>query len=146
MVIKGCRFLCGFARITTRSRRPTIGYITRGRGCRSTGWTVESGGFWTRSGLASWVDPSSTSGPASYPVEIWVEGVDRPGLFADVTGAISGVGANILSAAARRQPDGSATITSVFETHNLKELQEILNRIRQVKGINSVHRVFGRVR
>lgn len=124
---------------------PVIGYITRGRGvsvhrmdCPSLRDYADKERFIE----ASWLDVSE----ASYPVEIWVEGVDRPGLFADVTTAISGIGANILSAAARREPDGSATVTSVFETHNLQELQETLARIRQVKGINTVSRVFGRVR
>ncbi len=128
---------------------PIIGYITRGRGVSVHRMDCPSlAGFADKERFieASWVDPQLATNPASYPVEIWVEGADRPGLFADVTSAISGIGANILSAAARRQPDGSATITSVFETHNLKELQETLNRIRQVKGITSVNRVFGRVR
>ncbi len=128
---------------------PIIGYVTRGRGVSVHRMNCPSlMGFADKERFieASWVDPQAASGQASYPVEIWIEGVDRPGLFADVTGTISGSGANILSAAARGQPDGSATVTIVFETHNLKELQEILNRIRQIKGISSVHRVFGRVR
>ena len=113
-----------------------IGYITRGRGvsvhrinCPSLRTYADKERFIE----ASWMDESES--PLSYPVEIWVEGIDRPGLFADVTTAISGIGANILSAAAKRQPDGSATVTSVFETHNLRELEETLARIRQVKGI-----------
>ncbi|MGI6632798.1 MAG: RelA/SpoT family protein [Bacillota bacterium] len=124
-----------------------IGYITRGRGvsvhrinCPSLRTYADKERFIE----ASWMDESES--PLSYPVEIWVEGIDRPGLFADVTTAISGIGANILSAAAKRQPDGSATVTSVFETHNLRELEETLARIRQVKGISSVNRVFGRAR
>lgn len=128
---------------------PIIGYVTRGRGvsvhrmdCPSLAGLADKERFIE----ASWVDPQSSASQASYPVEVWIEGVDRTGLFSEVTGAVSSSGSNILSASAKRQPDGSATITIVFETHNLKELQDILNRIRQIKGINSVHRVFGKVR
>jgi GTP pyrophosphokinase len=128
---------------------PIIGYVTRGRGVsvhRMDCPSLMSFADKERFIEASWVEPQTASSQASYPVEVWIEAVDRPGLFAEVTGAISGIGANILSAAAKRQPDGSATITSVFETHNLKELQETLNRIRQIKGITSVNRVLGRAR
>lgn len=123
---------------------PIIGYVTRGRGvsvhridCPSLLAYTDKERFIE----ASWVK----AGEATYPVEIAIEGYDRPGLFADVTSVIASMGANILSASAKGQPEGGAKVTATFEIHNLGELEEALSRIRQIKGITSVARVFGRV-
>lgn len=123
---------------------PIIGYITRGRGvsvhridCPSLRAYTDKERFIE----ASWVKAVD----ASYPVEIAVEGYDRPGMFADVTSVIAGVGSNILSASAKGQPDqGAARINVIFEIHNLEELEEVMSRMKQVKGVTSVARVFGR--
>jgi len=124
---------------------PIIGYITRGRGvsvhridCPSLRSYTDKERFIE----ASWVRAVD----AAYPVEITLEGQDRRGLFADVTSVIAGLGANILAASAKGQPDGIARVNATFEIHDLAELEEALSRIRQVKGITSVARVFGRIR
>ena len=125
---------------------PIIGYITRGRGvsvhridCPSLSDYTDKERFIE----ASWVQADDTA----YPVEIAIEGHDRPGMFADVTSVIAGVGANILSASAKGQPDrGAARINTVFEIHNLDELEEVITRMKQVKGVTSVSRVTGRTR
>jgi guanosine-3',5'-bis(diphosphate) 3'-pyrophosphohydrolase len=125
---------------------PIIGYITRGRGvsvhrldCPSLRDFADKERFIE----ASWLKADDSA----YPVEILIEGHDRPGMFADVTSVIAGVGANILSAKAKGQPDsGAARINTVFEIHNLGELEEVISRIKQVKGVTSVCRVAGRTR
>ena len=77
---------------------------------------------------------------AAFPAEIAVSGLDRPGLFADVTSAISGLGANILSASAKGLPNGEARVDVVLEIRDLEELEATLSKIRQVKGITDVDR------
>lgn len=122
-----------------------IGYITRGRGvsvhrldCPSLRTYTDKERFIE----ASWEETVE----ASYPVEISVEGLDRPGLFADVTAVIAGKGANILNAQARGQLDGGARVSTVFEIHNLDELEDILSHMRQVRGVTKVTRAFRRGR
>jgi len=124
---------------------PIIGYVTRGRGVtvhRLDCPTLE--GYQDRERFieAAW---EKTDG-VSYPVEILVEGQDRPGLFADVTSIIADLGANILNASAKGQVDGRAKISITFEIHNLDELKKASSGIRQVRGIDRVQRVFGRIR
>ncbi len=118
-----------------------IGYITRGRGvsvhrldCPSLKTYADKERFIE----ASWEEATQ----ASYPVEISVEGLDRPGLFADVTAVIAGKGANILKAQARGQAGGGASVSTVFEIHNLEELEDILSTMRQIRGVTRVSRAF----
>ncbi len=122
-----------------------IGYITRGRGvsvhrldCPSLSAYADKERFIE----ATWADVEETS----FPAEIAVDGVDRPGLFADVTAVMAGLGVNILSASAKGQASGNARVNITFEIHDLKELEEAVYRIRRVKGITSVSRTFGRTR
>lgn len=116
-----------------------IGYITRGRGVSVHRLDCPSLSFYPdkeRFIEASWVKVDE----AAFPADISVSGVDRPGLFADVTSAISGLGANILSASAKGLPNGEARVDVTLEIRDLEELETALNRIRQVKGITGVDR------
>ncbi len=124
---------------------PIIGYITRGRGVSVHRLDCPSLRSYTdkeRFIEASWVEVEE----ASFPVEIAVQGADRPGLFAEVTSVIAGLGANILSASAKGQPSGDAKVDITFEIHDLSELEQAFKSIRQIKGITSVNRAFGRLR
>ncbi len=116
-----------------------IGYITRGRGVsvhRLDCPSLSSYSDKERFIEASWIKVDE----AAFPAEIAVSGLDRPGLFADVTSAISGLGTNILSAAAKGLPNGEARVDVVLEIRDLQELEAALNKIRQVKGITGVDR------
>jgi guanosine-3',5'-bis(diphosphate) 3'-pyrophosphohydrolase len=122
-----------------------IGYITRGRGvsvhridCPSLQAYTDKERFIE----ASWIEVKE----AAFPVEIAVEGTDRPGLFADITSVIAKLGANILSASAKGQPNGEARVEITFEIHDVSELEEVFGRIGQIKDITSVSRAFGRPR
>ena len=118
---------------------PIIGYITRGRGVsvhRLDCPSLETYSDKERFIEASWIKLAE----AAFPAEIVVNGLDRPGLFADVTSAISGLGANILSASAKGLPNGEARVDVLLEIHDLEELEEALNKIRQIKGITGVDR------
>jgi len=124
---------------------PIIGYITRGRGVtihRLDCPTLDSLTDTERFIEASWEFEIR----ASYPVEILVEGEDRPGLFAAVTSVIANLGSNIINATARGQPDGTARITIQFEIHDLNELRKVVSEIRQIDDITAVSRVFGKGR
>ncbi|MGB4432492.1 MAG: bifunctional (p)ppGpp synthetase/guanosine-3',5'-bis(diphosphate) 3'-pyrophosphohydrolase [Bacillota bacterium] len=121
---------------------PIIGYITRGRGV-----TVHRIGCPTIQTLKDEERFIEVSWEAevigSYPVEILVEGYDRPGLFADVMAAIANVGSNISKATAEADSDGIARISAKFDIHDLDELKKLVADIRRIKGIISVDRAFG---
>jgi guanosine-3',5'-bis(diphosphate) 3'-pyrophosphohydrolase len=124
---------------------PIIGYITRGRGVtvhRLDCPTLMSLTDTERFIEASW----ETEVRASYPAEILIEGVDRPGLFAEITSVIAEMGSNITNATARGNPEGTARITIQFETHDLDEFKKVVASIRQIDGIIGVRRVFGKGR
>jgi guanosine-3',5'-bis(diphosphate) 3'-pyrophosphohydrolase len=145
VVVKGMRdFLVRLARCCNPVPGDSIiGYITRGRGvsvhrldCPSLK-TFEDKERYIE---VSWIK----SVKASYPVELSISGSDRPGLFADVTSVLASLGTNISNASAKGEPDGNATVKITFEIHDLDELAEVVNKIKQIKGITHVDRVLGR--
>lgn len=122
-----------------------IGYITRGRGVtihRLDCPTISTYADKERFIEVTWEKEVR----ASYPVEILIECQDRPGLFADITSVIAGMGFNIVQASAKGQPDGSARVNILFEIHNLKEFEDAVTRMRQIRGVQRVTRVFKRSR
>lgn len=122
---------------------PIIGYITRGRGV--TVHRLDCPMLQSLTDTERFIETSWESEvEASYPVEILVEGNDRPGLFAEITSVIAGLGSNITNATARGQSDGIAKITILFEIHDLNELRKVVSEIKTIKGIIAVSRVFGR--
>lgn len=147
IVVKGMKdFLVRLARCCNPvPGDPIIGYITRGRGVtvhRLNCPVLQGYKDKERFIEVSW----ERTVEASYPVGILIEGQDRPGLFADVTSVIAGLGANILNASARGRADGTAKISILFEIHDLDELKKVTADIRRIKGISKVNRVFSRVR
>ena len=124
---------------------PIIGYITRGRGV--TVHRLDCPTLMSLTDTERFIETAwQTEVRASYPVEILVEGVDRPGLFAEITSVIADMGSNITNATARGRPDGTGTINIQFETHDLDELKKVVAGIRQIEGIITVKRVFGKGR
>ncbi|PYM20443.1 MAG: GTP pyrophosphokinase [Candidatus Rokuibacteriota bacterium] len=82
--------------------------------------------------------------PAKRPVKIAVYiGNDRPGLLAEITGAISSRNGNITKAEVTVTDDRRGTNTFVIEVADLRQLQEIMGAIRQVSDVAAVERVRG---
>jgi len=119
---------------------PIIGYITRGRGVsvhRLDCPSLENFKDRERFVEVSWDENSQ----GAYPSSVEVRAHDRPGLFADITGILARAGANILSASAKGNSDGSAFINVTFETHDLEELKRLTKQMRDVRGVTEVRRV-----
>jgi GTP pyrophosphokinase len=82
--------------------------------------------------------------PAKRPVRIAVYiGNDRPGLLAEITGAISARNGNITRAEVNVTDDRRATNTFVIEVADLRQLQDIMGAIRKVPDVVNVERVRG---
>jgi guanosine-3',5'-bis(diphosphate) 3'-pyrophosphohydrolase len=84
------------------------------------------------------------SEPAKRPVRIAVYiGRDRPGLLAEITTAISSCHGNITKADITVTDDRKGINHFVVEVEDLKQLQAIMQAIREVKDVINVERVRG---
>ncbi|MBI2219092.1 MAG: bifunctional (p)ppGpp synthetase/guanosine-3',5'-bis(diphosphate) 3'-pyrophosphohydrolase [Candidatus Rokubacteria bacterium] len=82
--------------------------------------------------------------PAKRPVRIAVYiGNDRPGLLAEITGAISSRNGNITKAEVIVTDDRRGTNNFVIEVADLRQLQDIMRAIRDVRDVVNVERVRG---
>ena len=121
-----------------------VGFITRGRGL-----TVHARDCLTvaknvldkeRLVAVEW----EGSDPAKRPVRIAVYiGRDRPGLLAEITTAISSCKGNITKADITVTEDRKGINNFVVEVEDLKQLQAIMQAIREVKDVINVERVRG---
>jgi GTP diphosphokinase / guanosine-3',5'-bis(diphosphate) 3'-diphosphatase len=121
-----------------------VGFITRGRGL-----TVHARDCLTvaqnvldkeRLVAVEW----EGSEPAKRPVRIAVYiGRDRPGLLAEITAAISSCQGNITKADITVTEDRKGINHFVVEVEDLKQLQAIIQAIREVKDVFNVERVRG---
>ena len=121
-----------------------VGFITRGRGL-----TVHARDCLTvvknvldRERLLSveWDDGEPTKRPVKIAVYI---GQDRPGLLAEITGAISSRQGNITRADVTVTEDRRGLNHFVVEVDDLHQLQDIMQAIRDVRDVINVERVRG---
>jgi GTP pyrophosphokinase len=124
-----------------------VGFITRGRGL-----TVHARDCLTvarnvldkeRLVAVEWEDDEPAK-KTKRPVRIAVYiGRDRPGLLTEITGAISLRHGNITKAEVTVTDDGRGLNHFVVEVNDLRQLQEIMQSIRDVGDVINVERVRG---
>jgi GTP diphosphokinase / guanosine-3',5'-bis(diphosphate) 3'-diphosphatase len=121
-----------------------VGFITRGRGL-----TVHARDCLTvaknvldkeRLVAVEWEAGERANRPVRIAVYI---GRDRPGLLAEITSAISSHQGNILKAEITVTEDRKGLNHFVVEVEDLRQLQNIMQAIRDVKDIANVERVRG---
>ena len=76
-----------------------------------------------------------------YPVKVEVTSIDKKGLLADISAAISSAEANISNASARTLEDNKAVSTFDLEVSDFKHLQSVMRSIEHVKGVLKVNRL-----
>ncbi|MFQ5682115.1 MAG: RelA/SpoT family protein [Candidatus Binatia bacterium] len=118
-----------------------IGYITRGRGV-----TVHISNCPTvlesdpqRKVDVSWQD----DGQIPRPIKVQVSCVDRPGLLAAISAAITGADVNIIRAQIRTFPDQKAVNTFEVMLSNSNQLKRVLRNVLKVKGVYKAVRAKG---
>jgi GTP pyrophosphokinase len=123
---------------------PIVGFITRGRGltvhardCLTVAKSVLD-----RERLidVEW----DVAEPGKRPVRIAVYiGQDRPGLLSEITGAISARDGNITKAEVTVTDDRRGINNFVIEVADVRQLQDIIQSIREVRDVINVERVRG---
>jgi GTP diphosphokinase / guanosine-3',5'-bis(diphosphate) 3'-diphosphatase len=118
-----------------------MGYITRGRGL-----TIHSVGCPNLEALdydkerlveVDW----DTATASTYPVKVSVLAVDKTGVLANVSSAISGAEANISRAEIATREDRKAVLDFVVEVSNTAHLGRVLKAIEGVEGVITARRI-----
>jgi len=121
-----------------------VGFITRGRGltvhARDCLTVVKNVLEKERLVAVEWEAGEPTKRPVRIAVYI---GRDRPGLLAEITSAISSRQGNIIKAEITVTEDRKGLNHFVVEVDDLRQLQDIMQAIREVKDIANVERVRG---
>jgi GTP pyrophosphokinase len=123
-------------------RDSIVGFITRGRGisvhrrdCPNMKELLETP---DRIIEVGW----DTKQPATFPVEIQVEALDRTKLLRDISTVISDAGLNILSANVSTGRNQTAISRFVVEIGNIDHLQNILSSIKKIDAVYDAYRVL----
>ncbi|MEK6324501.1 MAG: bifunctional (p)ppGpp synthetase/guanosine-3',5'-bis(diphosphate) 3'-pyrophosphohydrolase [Acidobacteriota bacterium] len=123
-----------------------MGYITRGKGV-----AVHSNRCPNLPGLlvnperlieVEWMK-SDAKHESAYPVTLKLVTEDRPGMVADVTQAIAGVGTNIRDIRASLDDEGRGELVLTAEIFDLKHLEKITGALKSVRGVMDVERISG---
>lgn len=122
-----------------------VGYITKGRGVsihrKDCPNVQNSSQMQDRLIEVEWEDTSNTS--KEYDAEIEVYGYDRSALLNDILQAVSSQNHRIINVEAHSNKEKAATIRITVSIKNLSHLQSIVDKIKQVPDIYSVHRLKG---
>jgi GTP diphosphokinase / guanosine-3',5'-bis(diphosphate) 3'-diphosphatase len=86
---------------------------------------------------------SDEANPAAYPITMKLVTEDRPGMVADVTQAIAGVGTNIRDIHASLDDNGRGQLVLTAEIFDLKHLEKITGALKSVRGVLDVERTSG---
>jgi GTP pyrophosphokinase len=119
-----------------------LGYITRGRGvvihradCANLAHLVAREP--ERAVPVEW--PRKLNGREHFRASVVVEARDRTGLLADVTGTITDMKINMIRQTTATKAN-RATITAVLEIQRPEQLNDVLQALREVPGVQSAER------
>jgi len=117
-----------------------VGYITRGRGVsvhRSDCPNINDLSKEARFIEVEW----DTRKKVSYQAEIQIKAVDRAGLLSQITQLLSEVNLVLASLNARTNKEKLALINMTLEIKNIDQLNDLMKKIRSLKGVMDVYRV-----
>ena len=120
-----------------------MGYITRGRGLsiHALGCPNLQALDWDHNRLVEAEWDGDIQG--IHPVKVSVLTVDRTGVLADISSAISECQGNITRAEISTREDRKAVLDFVIEITNTLHLERMLNAVEQVEGVMNARRVRG---
>ncbi|MFH1084840.1 MAG: bifunctional (p)ppGpp synthetase/guanosine-3',5'-bis(diphosphate) 3'-pyrophosphohydrolase [Chloroflexota bacterium] len=118
---------------------PIVGYITRGKGV-----TVHRSDCPNAVHIADTerlVPVSWGRAQQEYPVSLYLESFDRPGLVRDVSGAVADLGVNISALNVAISPDHTAEVHLTVAVHSVAQLALLLNKLQGIRDVLDVRRV-----
>ena len=77
-----------------------------------------------------------------YKVNIMITSQDRPGMMSDIMNITSEAKLNIFSLSCHTDKNKMATTHMGLDITSLEQLEYVMNRIRRMKGVYTVERVF----
>jgi GTP pyrophosphokinase len=83
----------------------------------------------------------AASGKGQHAAFLKVTALDKPGVLAEVTSAISACGANIQRAQIRVTPDLSGVLEFEMTLQSLSQLQAIIRRVESIPYVRKVERM-----
>ncbi len=120
---------------------PILGYITRGKGVTihraDCPYLARTESF--RQIPAEWDGQQQKL----YPANIQVVTVDRPGMLADITGALKAADVNVTKASVETTADRRGIATFTVQVADQHHLDRVLASIKRLKEVISVRRVTG---
>ncbi|MDY3918081.1 MAG: bifunctional (p)ppGpp synthetase/guanosine-3',5'-bis(diphosphate) 3'-pyrophosphohydrolase [Candidatus Limivivens sp.] len=125
-----------------------VGYVTRGRGVsihRTDCVNIIHLSDEERVRLidAEWQQPEVPDATARYTAEIKIFGNNRTGLLVDVVKILTEKKIDVASVNTRTSKQGTATIALSFEVQGRQELNQIIEKIRQVESVIDIERTTG---
>ena len=92
---------------------------------------------------AEWQQPEVPDASAKYTAEIKVYGNNRTGLLVDVVRVLTERKIDVASVNTRTSKQGTATISLSFDVQGKQELNQIIEKIRQVESVLDIERTTG---
>lgn len=120
-----------------------IGYITRGRGVsihRKDCSNLLSHSLDERERVVEVVWAEQVD--STYPVDIRIHGMDKPRLVTEIMNTVLDTRTHILGINARVGKDDVAYIQLRVEIRNLEQLKMVMHKIRKIKDITDVERIY----
>ena len=125
---------------------PVIGFITRGYGvsvhradCPNAQFDhtdPQAAGRWVN---VSWVEGEQEG----YRTALELSAPDRDGLALDVATVLSALKVRVCTLSAKAAEDGSALVSVEVEVKDKAQLQQVINKMSQIRGVSTVKRVTG---
>ena len=75
-----------------------------------------------------------------YDAEIILNGIDRRGLFSDISRACEDMDVDLTGVNAKATKDGGATMTLTVKISSTQQMQKVLRTLRNIEGVTSVYR------
>jgi len=119
-----------------------VGYITRGQGVTIHRADCKNIRLMETERLIE-VDWGTTADRQLYPVQVYIEGLDRVGLLRDISGIVADEEVSMSSVRVGRSTSGAASFYLVLEVGTLEQLSTLLQRIGQIPNVLNVWREAG---
>jgi GTP pyrophosphokinase len=88
-----------------------------------------------------WNKADQCDRPATYPIDIQVEAIDRVGVFKDILSRLADHKVNVRDASVKTAPGKTAIITMTIDISDRSQFEKICSQINKMSDIVSVRRV-----